>query len=184
MSYSTYGRRRLNQDSPNPTLPSSAAPNNNPATYNASERYDMTSPAIASFLPREFISLAFFKPMCPSTIPPMVVKGARHPVKQRNPAVKLQNHVTMPSTMLQVASSFFWGTGIRGWTYGPAPAEAPAYGLKSCELSDSALGVPESTTVSGESSTAHDIDSAIESILSSVSWSRTVSAGHARVTGG
>ena len=29
-----------------------------------------------------------------------------------------------------------------------------------------------------------DIDSAIESILSSVSWCRTVSAGHARVAGG
>jgi len=67
----------------------------------------MTSPAIASFLPSEFISLAFFKPMCPSTTPAMVVKGARHPVMQRNPAVKLQNQVTMPSTMLQVASSFF-----------------------------------------------------------------------------
>ena len=44
--------------------------------------------------------------------------------------------------------------------------------------------IPASTTVLGSSSTTHDIDNPIEYMGSSVSWSRTGSAGHARAARG
>jgi hypothetical protein len=46
----------------------------------------------------------------------MVVKGAKHPVKQRNGEEMWQNQVTIPRTMLQVASSLLGWTIIIGWT--------------------------------------------------------------------